>query len=78
MNSLKFRYRDFRLEPTDGVRLTNVLHQLREQNLITKDPTREKLWLGSMIVRRMVDGFITDAIEHGKKRRSAHNFGYVC
>jgi hypothetical protein len=36
MSSLKFRDQDFQLESTDSVQLTNVLHQLREQNLITR------------------------------------------
>src|SRR5271156_2369531 len=30
--------------------------------LITKDPTREKLWLGSMIARKMVGAFVIDAL----------------
>jgi hypothetical protein len=50
-----------------------IMDQLRKKGFITKDPTREKLWLHSKVVKQMCTALVTDAIENG-----THSWDVTC
>lgn len=66
INGLTFRYRAFKLDAHDRMRLANILELLKERNLITKDPVREKLWLGCQLIKKITTAIIVDAIDNGE------------
>ena len=69
ISGLIFRYHGFKLDKTDGSRLKSAMKLLVDQGLITKDPIREKLWITSKLVSRIVNALVSDALDYGTRRR---------
>lgn len=65
IHSCKFQYKGFSLDARDATRLNNVMHLLRTQGLITKDPVWEKIWLGSQYMKLIACAIVVDALRNG-------------
>ena len=65
--ALVFHYKDFKLTKQDAHRIDAVIQQLLNDGKITKDPVRERLWLGSRIVQQMAVAMLNNAINNGTK-----------
>ena len=63
--ALTFRYKDFQLTKRDRTRQRSVLAQLKNEGLITKDPVREKLWIGIQTAIPIVKALVSDALDQG-------------
>ena len=50
-----------------------IMDHLRKEGVITKDPTREMLWLYAKVVKQMCTAIVTDAIENG-----THSWDVTC
>lgn len=65
INACQFEFDKFKLTAQDGKRLENLASRLLKANVITKDPFRQKQWLGCRIVQRCVSAILKDALENG-------------
>jgi hypothetical protein len=62
---LIFHYKDFHLTPHESKRINAAVNSLLVAGKITKDPSREKVWLGSVIVRKLAASIVQDAVNNG-------------
>lgn len=65
VESCTFEYEAFHLSRHGRKRISALIGTLLKEGKITKDPMREKQWVGSFIIQRAVTAFLQDAIKHG-------------
>jgi hypothetical protein len=65
IQSCKFQYADFKLTSKDRLMLESLASSLLKNSILTKDPFREKQWLGIRLVERCVTALLKDALENG-------------
>jgi hypothetical protein len=64
-HSLTFKYPDWHVTAHGAKRLDSTIQQLLNDGHITKDPAREKQWIGSQIVKRLATAVLTNAAQRG-------------
>ena len=65
INGLIFKYEFFKLNSHASPRITSLMNTLYTDGKLTKEPIREKQWVGVVLVRAMVVAFMSDALEQG-------------
>jgi len=62
---LKFDDDQFKLSSHERIRIATVFKDLLRKGKLTKDPSREKQWLGVFYVEKMASAFYEDTLVHG-------------
>lgn len=65
--ALTFEHSDFHLSAHDSLRIDALTDGSVEQGRLTKEPARERHWLGVTSVKRMVDAVFEDALHNGSR-----------
>lgn len=65
IEACKFDHADFKLTTQDGMKLQALSASFLKAGVLTKDPYREKQWLGTAVVQRCVSALFKDALENG-------------
>jgi hypothetical protein len=65
VQSCVFEYPDFKLLATAKMRISALIATFEKEGKITRDPMREKQWIGSCIIQRAVTAFLRDALIYG-------------
>ncbi|KAI9695795.1 MAG: hypothetical protein M1836_006061 [Candelina mexicana] len=63
----RLNYEDFSISSRGRMRLDAVVANLLQEGKVTKNPFREKQWLGCQIIRRVVNSLLLDALKHGTR-----------
>jgi hypothetical protein len=66
-NSLIFRYKDFHLSRHDRTRIAVLLDDLTNKGLLTREPTRQKEWVGVILVEAMTTSLLESALTRGTR-----------
>jgi hypothetical protein len=64
---LTFKYPDWKITSHDASRLDATIQDLLNNDHITKDPVREKQWIGCQIMKRLATAVLTNAAQRGTK-----------
>ncbi|KFY59512.1 hypothetical protein V496_05667, partial [Pseudogymnoascus sp. VKM F-4515 (FW-2607)] len=62
---LTFHFADFKVSKHDSLRMKTVFQQLLNDGKITREPSRQVQWIGSVLVRRLITVIFQDAINEG-------------
>lgn len=67
IGELIFHYEDFRVSPHESKRIDATINDLVVSGKLTRDPSRQKFWLGAVLIRKLAaaiveDGFITGTL----------------
>lgn len=62
---LRFHHRKFDLSKNDRIRFDSIFQQLLSKGQLTKEPGREKQWVGVVLVRRLIATIMREALEEG-------------
>ena len=62
---LVFEHSDFHLSAHDSLRIDALTNGFVEQGRLTKEPARERHWLGVTLVKRMIDAVFENAFRNG-------------
>lgn len=65
VNTSIFQYADFKMSPHESLRIRTLLDGLAKEGKLTKEPSREKHWIGATLVTMMVDALFKDALKRG-------------
>lgn len=65
LGSLQFDFKNFQLSKHDRIRITNVMEKLEQDGKLTKDPKRERRWLGAFVVHKLATAIFEDALTSG-------------
>ena len=65
--ALVFEHSDFHLSAHDSLRIDALTDGFVEQGRLTKEPARERHWLGVASVKRMIDAVLEDAVRNGSR-----------
>lgn len=60
-----FYYSDFKLTKHDSMRIEALVQSLVLDGKLTTDVKREKQWMGSVVVAKMVEAAYQDALDNG-------------
>ncbi|KAK5256924.1 hypothetical protein LTR16_002062 [Cryomyces antarcticus] len=64
VNTFTFEYKDYRLDSQGRRRISSLFNKLLADKKLTKDPVREKQWLGCGVVHRLSLALIRDSLTH--------------
>lgn len=65
--SLAFHYPNYKLSRHETLRIGAVVQKLLDEGKITRDPVRERQWLTSEIMKKLVTAVIVNAVHNGTK-----------
>ena len=66
-SSLIFRYKDFHLSRHDRTRIAVLLDDLTNKGLLTREPTRQKEWVGVILIEAMTTSLLESALTRGTR-----------
>ena len=61
----QFKFSTFKLTAHEGARIKSLLKSLLRDGKLTREPARQKQWVGCVIIRLMVTSALNDAINNG-------------
>ncbi|KAK5017462.1 hypothetical protein LTR16_001321 [Cryomyces antarcticus] len=67
INTFTFEYKDYKLDSQGRQRISSLFNKLLADKKLTKDPVREKQWLGCGVVHRLSLALIRDSLTHGTR-----------
>lgn len=65
LGSLYFHHSAFSLSRHDSLRISTVIDELAHQGKVTKEPSRQRNWVGVFIVRKIATAMLIDALTRG-------------
>lgn len=65
ISAIRFSFKGFKLDTYDAEHIEATIESLHSQGLVTKEPAREKHWVGAFMVRRLVTALLQDALGFG-------------
>lgn len=65
INELIFHHDGFRVSPHESKRIDATINDLLVSGKLTKDPIREKCWIGASLVRKLVTALFQDSLVAG-------------
>ena len=63
--SLRFDYKDFHLDKHARARLVSLMKEHLKEGRVTRDPLREKQWVGALLVERLVMAYFQHTLDQG-------------